>query len=559
MKKYKPENSNKNREPVRLKQGFTFIKPLIIFFFSFLLYSQSINFKYTMFDDDSLLIKNKEFFTTDRDLKTIFTTDAFLTTEGTFYRPLQNISFLIDAKVFGIMDVRMFHFTNVFLFALIALSLYFLLLKFNISHLIAFFGTLVYAAHPLFVSSATWIPARGDLLLTLFAILSFIFWIKFINKKKYSTLIISWLFFTLALFTKETAALLPVLFFIYFLVFESKPKLDYKIVLFGFLVLCSGVLWFVVRTLYIKTFDSDLTVSMFLQNLFAIPAGLAMFAVPYDFSTAPEFTHIKIILGFILFMLLIIMILKKSSQSRWKKLFYLFWFIFLLFPTFFARTKEWDYLDHRFLLPLIGIFIFILSLIEKFNNKRVAVFSTILIIIFSTVSVFKSKAFSNPVSFCEAMRFNKNKPEIYYFLKGNLEQISEKYDKALMQYDKAIAYNPNYIKALNNRGIVKQTLGDISGALEDYNQAIALGVNNYHIFKNRGNIRLQLGDYNGAVEDYNSALEMEHHAELYFNKAVAKYILLDYDGALEECEILLSIDSLYPNAKKLKIEILQNK
>jgi len=508
-----------------------------------------------MFDDDGLLLNNKEFFIKDGSIKTIFTTDAFLRNTGTFYRPIQNVSFLIDVKIAGEMDIRMFHFTNILLFALISFFLYFLLLKFRFSHFIAFWGALLFAAHPLFTSSAAWIPARGDLLLTLFSILTFIFWIQFLNNKKYTALIASWVGFTLALFTKETAALLPVLFLCYFLIFESKPKIDSKMILFGGLILCTGIVWFILRSSSIQTYDSDLTANLFLRNLLAVPAALSMFVVPYDFSTAPGFTLTKIVFGLALLLILIVMTIVKSSHSRRKKTFYLLWFILLLFPTFFARTKEWDYLDHRFLLPLIGVLMFLLSFIQNIGKIKIAVLSSVLIIVFSTVSIFKSRAFSNPHAFCEALKHNKNNPEAYHFLKGNLEQISEKYEKALKEYDIAIAYNPNHIRSFNNRAIVKQQLGDLKGALADYNRAIDLGVKNYHIFKNRGDVRLQLEDFAGAIDDYSAALQYEQNAPAHFNRAVAKFVSLDYAGALEDCDMLLAIDPQYPNAQALKTEI----
>jgi tetratricopeptide (TPR) repeat protein len=524
----------KNKSPQATAPRLKAFFPWIVLCFSFFLYSQSISFKYTLFDDDYLLMENKDFFTKDGDLKTIFTTDAFLKDDGNFYRPLQNVSFLMDVKIFGDMDMRMFHFTNILLFALIAFSLYFLLLRFNIPHFIAFMGTLVYAAHPLFTSSATWIPARGDLLLTLFSILAFIFWIRFLNHKKYGDLVTSWLCFTLALFTKETAALLPVLFLVYFFTFEPKPKIDFKMVLFGVFLLGAGVAWFILRSSFIQTYDTGLDIAMFLQNLFAIPVGLAMFAVPYDFSTAPEFTFIKISIGVALLMAIIVMTVVKNSQHRGKKFFYLLWFVLLLFPTFFAQTKEWDYLDHRFLLPLIGILLFILSFIQNIGKRKIAVVSTILIIIFSTASIFRSRAFSNPYAFCEALKHNKNHPESYYFVKGNLEHTAKKYESALQEYNTVIRYNPDHIRALNNRGMVKQKLGDLQGALADYNHAIELDFKNYHIFKNRGTVRFQLEDYAGAVEDCGSALEYEDNADIYYLRGMIYRALAENEKALAD-------------------------
>jgi len=298
-----------------------------------------------------------------------------------------------------------------------------------------------------------------------------------------------------------------------------------------------------------------LTANLFLRNLLAIPAALSMFVMPYDFSTAPEFTPAKIILGLVLLLMLIIMTIIKSSHSHKQKIFYLLWFMLLLFPTFFARTKEWDYLDHRFLLPLIGILMFVLSFIQNIGKIKIAVVSSALIIVFSIISIHKSKAFANPHAFCEAIKHNKNNPEAYHFLKGNLEQITEKYEKALKEYNTALTYNPNHTKSLNNRGMVKQQLGDLSGALADYDRAIDLGVKNYHIFKNRGDVRLQFEDLAGAIDDYSVALQYEQNAPAYFNRAVAKFLSLDYAGALEDCDTLLAIDPHYPKAQVLKTEV----
>jgi len=574
------------------KNNFKTFYPFLIFCFSFLLYAQTLNFKFTMFDDDSLLMANKEFFTKDGSISKIFTTDAFMQNNKTFYRPLQNLSFLIDVKIAGKLNAGMFHFSNVLLFSLIAFSLYFLLLKFNISYLHAFLGTLFYSAHPLFASSAAWIPARGDLLLTLFSILAFIFWINFLHHKKYSALIITWLCFTLALFSKETAALLPVLFLIYLLIFEHKPKIDVKMVLLGFLGLCTALAWYYLRNLSIINSDLDLTTSDFLQNLLAIPASLAMFVAPYHFSTVPEFTPVKLILGFALLCLMVVLIVKKSALPRGEKIFYLLWFLLLLLPTFFAKAKEWDYLDHRFLLPLITVLIFLLLHIQKISKTKVITVSVILISVFSIVTFLNAQAFSTPITFYEAAKDNKNKPEVYYFLKGNIEQITEKYDKALQSYNAAIFYQPEHYRALNNRGIIKQTKGDFEGALADYNRAIDLGLKNYHIFKNRGTVKIHLEDAAGAIEDFESALEFEPHADTYttlgiicgqngeveksidyltkaietdptytlayYNRSFAKYISSDYTGALADCNTLFAIDSLYPNVRILKEQIKKN-
>jgi len=489
-----------------------------------------------MFDDDSLLLSNQEFFTEDGSLSTIFTTDAFMENDKTFYRPLQNMSFLIDVKLSGGMNVWMFHLTNVLLFSIIAFLFYFLLLRFNISRVYAFIGTLLYASHPLFVSAVAWIPSRGDLLLTLFSIAAFIFWIRFIDNKKYHFLILTWLFFTLALFSKETAAFLPLVLLLHFLIFTPKPKIDFKMILLGFLMLCTALVWLFLRNLSVAGSDLNLTALDFFRNMLTIPVSLAMFVVPYSFSTVPEFTLTNVLIGCVLIILLIVFSVKSKSQPGKQKIFYLLWFLLLLIPTFFAKTKEWDYLEHRLLLPLAGILMLVLLHIQNKNKVKVTSVMVALIVVFSVVTVFKTKGYENPVSFYEAVKHNKNKPEVYYFLKGNVEQVSENLDAALRSYNAAIKYDPNHRKALNNRGIIKQERGDFEGALADYNKAIDLGMKNFHIFKNRATVKMTLEDYTGAIKDYGTALEYEFHAEILYRRGQAYLMSDDDENALEDLD-----------------------
>jgi len=118
----------------------------------------------------------------------------------------------------------MFHLSNVLLLGFISALLFLLLKKFLIPTRLALLSALIYCVHPLFVSSVAWIPARGDLLLMVFSLLSFLFFIEYLEKQKTLLLIMNWLAFSIALFCKETAAFLPFIFIIYYFIFHYKKK-----------------------------------------------------------------------------------------------------------------------------------------------------------------------------------------------------------------------------------------------------------------------------------------------------------------------------------------------
>ena len=46
---------------------------------------------------------------------------------------------------------------------------------------------------------------------------------------------------------------------------------------------------------------------------------------------------------------------------------------------------------------------------------------------------------------------------------------------SIADYTKAIEFNPQYMKAYVNRGIIKSSLGDKRAACQDYKKSISLG------------------------------------------------------------------------------------
>ena len=93
-----------------------------------------------------------------------------------------------------------------------------------------------------------WIPGRNDSLLLLFVLPAFIYFLKFLDAQREKYLYYHFLFFALAIFTKESAVLatLLVLFYLQFvrgdeLLSNIKIKLGLG---WGFI----GMFWFVLRS-----------------------------------------------------------------------------------------------------------------------------------------------------------------------------------------------------------------------------------------------------------------------------------------------------------------------
>ncbi len=201
----------------------------IFLIFTFLIYGQLLGFYLGKFDEDLLVLGNLGLLGDFANIKMAFLRDAFLSKQGaTFYRPLQTLTFMVDAHFF-FKQGSVFYFTNILIHGLTGCALFYLLgqLRKN-SNAAAFFLTLLFLAAPLFVHAVAWAPSRGDLLIGLFGVLTMIFFLRFIRSGNWLFGALTALMFALALFSKETAIVLPVIMVIFYFMPEQERKITYR-------------------------------------------------------------------------------------------------------------------------------------------------------------------------------------------------------------------------------------------------------------------------------------------------------------------------------------------
>lgn len=91
--------------------------------------------------------------------------------------------------------------------------------------------------------------------------------------------------------------------------------------------------------------------------------------------------------------------------------------------------------------------------------------------------------------------------------RGFSYNAKQHYDRAVVEFTRALNINPRNILALHNRGFAYNAKKEFAKGIEDLSQAILLKPNDHPTaYNNRGYAYLQLGEFDKAISDYTDAI-----------------------------------------------------
>jgi len=93
-----------------------------------------------------------------------------------------------------------------------------------------------------------------------------------------------------------------------------------------------------------------------------------------------------------------------------------------------------------------------------------------------------------------------------YYFRGNAYAAKGDFDKALMDYSKAIGLAPNYSSYYASRCWAYAQKGNTAQALQDCDKAVSLNPSNALALSNRGGVHEKKGNVTQAIADYKAAL-----------------------------------------------------
>jgi len=469
------------------------LQVFLIIILGLAVYSNSIDGGFIW--DDYFQVKENTYIKSFSHLSDIFSKDmgAGAGISAPFYRPLQTASYAIDHFLYGL-DPAGFHFSNILLHILVALSFFWIVHMLFFYRSLAFLAGILFVLHPVNTEAVSFISDRAESLAALFMLLSMISYVKYAESANFKTYLLSLGCFFLALLSKENALILPFIMLLYHYIFRIKAKFNN---FFGLSVVI--LMYLCVRYFIIKPEVYSEPVNIILHRIPGFFAAIADYLrlsilplnlhMEYSFSFF-RFSDPKVIAG-IAAASILIFIAFRQRRADCLVSFSIFWFFIALIPVSNIYSVNDSYMAERWLyFPSMGlILIFSDRLLylyenEKFKKTGVALISALLII-YSFLTISQNEYWVDPVRFYErTLKFNPFSSKVYnqlgleYRRKGDLESSRAAFDKAVQMDEKNEA-------AYYNRALIYFLKGDCIKSRRDLDRAVSLGSKIEPLFRDR--------------------------------------------------------------------------
>jgi len=562
-----------------------------------------------LFDDkglilDNPLIKNFSY------LKEIFTTHLFKGSGiySNFYRPIQSLSFMIEYH-FWQLNPFGYHLVNILIHISNAMLVYFFIYAISKKQDIAIITSLLFCVHTVLSWPVNYVASRADLFSVFFILIAAIAYVFYKERGNYLLFFFSLACFILAILSKEASVIFFFILLLYLYCFpkqtrepkKSSPNLVwiFFILIIIYVLLRVTVLNFTkgklletttgIIPMYARLLTTSKVFMIYLKLLVA-PTGLHM---EWDIVPATSFLQdevffsvlgLAIIAGFMYYLF-------KTSKL---KFFAIAWFFITLipysniFPLNYFMGEGWLY------MPSIGFFTLMAAYLSELRKRSklwslTVIFTVVCLILFYGVLTFKrADIWADPIKlYTEVLKYSPNNTKARINLgvilaeAGSYEEAEKKYkevektlpndpathsnlaniyikkadnyankqmyDLALIEFKKAIEFNPKDYVAHNNIGILYKQKGDIKKAMEEYTKALEINPTYSLTYNNIGNIYLESGQYDAAIRFYKKAISLDpNKGAFYGNLGKA----LKNKGMIKEAkEAFQKALSLDPNNK----------
>jgi tetratricopeptide (TPR) repeat protein len=460
------------------------------------------------------------------------------------YLPIRMLSYAIDYHFWKLNPLG-YHITNILFYILTCIMVFFTLRELSArlrekaspdSHgRVAFFGSLLFAAHPVHVEAVTWLAARKEVLQGFFFFSGFYLYIKGREEQGrkrivYFILVLS--SFLLAILSKPPAVVFPGVILIYEIA-TRKENLkrfirDHWLFLSLSLILSAIFTFILMKVMLeaggIKHYRGDSLPSNFLICVYIFLHNIKLLLLTINYSASytisvalPIFSWKNILLTFIGVFLFVL----SLFSLRWTKVIFFSFFFFLIA-----------------LLPYLNIIPISTVLADRYVFIASFSYAFLLGIVFDRLYAFKQKMFSEGF-------FKLLSVVLFLFLLGGYSFMTIRQNKiwenSYTLWSDAVEKYPESDTANALMGVVYMDLAMDRDAAKHLEKAVQLLPSDYMSRNNLGIVYGRLDEPEKALKEFSTAIGLRPNDDtIKINLSVFYQRQKDYKKAEEVLKYLLS-------------------
>lgn len=493
-------------------------------------------------------------------------------------RCLTHITFALNARLHGLAP-QGYHAVNTAIHIGASLALFWLILLIfqtprgrtladpRRAALIAWSASLIFLCHPLQTQAVTYIWQRFASLAALFYILTAALYLHARIRASAKSFCLAGLSFLAAVFSKETAATLPVMLavseFLFFPFAASRKKTILAALILGAAallipaaVLLSGKLAFYLKPHTYYGLEAPFGWDYAMTQINVVRTYLRLAVLPtaqnldYDYPVSRTFFEMGTLLSFLLHAVLLaaaFLMRRRAPLLSWG----IVWFyVTLSVESSFLPIRDVIF-EHRVYLPLAGFAAAAAwSLNLLLRRERLFLASVLtLCAVLSVLTIRRNEIWRSEIRLWEDVVQKSPKKFRGYSQLCRAWKEAGDLPKAVSYCEKSIALNPKNAVAYNNLGSLYGELGRFDDALKTFHAGLALKGRSApdreaagRLHNNLGNAYLSQKSFSEALAHYEKALSFDPLNDLaHFNRARAALAAGQLPLARAEFEILTQL------------------
>lgn len=539
---------------------------LLVIVVSLAVYANTLS-NFFVYDDFAVVVDNASIKQWNN-LPSLFNSNYFRSFGEFSYRPVVTLTYFLDYWLWQLKPVG-YHLTNLLLHTLNGVLLYFLLLGILKRPGVSLASALLFTGHPVTSEAVNAIGFREDLLAFAFCLLSFLAYLKISssNSRRKGYMLLSAGAFFLALFSKEMALILPLLFLVYELCFRRdflSAVREKRAFYFGLLLVLG--FYCLVRfcllqhpagpeippvPLYLRILRMSRIIFFYLR-LLLLPFRLSVEYVCPIPSSFREPAVLLSVLG-----LLAVTALSVRNFRRFPEFVFGGWWFFLALLPVSSLIPLYNPAAERYLyIPAVG-FCLVLGLAGEalFIRMRapakylLPVILLSILISYSVRTTIRNRDWKDALTFCrktiatcpESARFHNNLGCIY--------NAAGKKEEALTSFKKAAELDPDDAEVYINLGVAYNALGRMEEAAVSLKKAVELDPDYAAAHYNFGMVYHAAGKNEEAIASFEKAVELDpDFAEAYNNLGAVYNAAGKREEAIAACKKAIELRPGYARA-----------